>query len=257
MNLDPREIPIGQTIVLAYGAVARSYTVFLLLMSAPFLISTLLFLLLLVLDGAVTELIPFLIPLVWVPPITAWHRLIILGERPGSFREYYSIGMPEWSFAWCATLLLGVVTIVVFLSFVLVDQLIHQFPIPFPNLEEDDIGATIVMFAIAYLGYVAVCRFLLVLPASAIGNPISFKSSWVLSKGNGLRLWVVYVVAALPGSIGRDLISRSSMSPGPGANKLELILFLPLKWAPELLFFMVVVGALSFSYIHLTRETNS
>jgi|FLOH01.1.fsa_nt_gi hypothetical protein len=253
-----RPVLIIRTLVLAYEAVIQNLSIFLSFVWLPvalngaMLVSTLF-----VGDIPKWVLFPsiaFCIA-VWVPPITAWHRYLILSEILPNPWFRLSFGEPEWAYLWRAVLFHAVFLLTSFSFFSIYVAMSEHYIDSLPDLNSNNFPSVLTMYLIGFLAYLPLSRFLLIFPAVAVRNPISLRTSWKLSKGNGLQLWMLYVLAIAPGLICRELVNQSSLNPGIGATRTELVLLFPIRYFPELAFFMIVVGALSFSYLKLVDKS--
>ena len=198
-----------------------------------------------------------LIYLSQIPLATAWHRLILKTDDPGSHR-YMIVGRPEGRYL----LKILFVALVVIAVSLLIGLLLSVLVLP--ALMEVSVGARgmpnllllgLVSTAIS-LGVYAVLGFflgylLLMLPAAAIGRNYAGSEASAAIKGNEWRLVGVYVVAMLP------LIVQEKYLLGWLIGGLALksgILVAIVQYGPTLLFAPVVIGVLSITYRELVQK---
>lgn len=128
-----------------------------------------------------------------VPAITAWHRLVVFGADDPNARVRYSIGKPELRY-------MGV-CIVLYFAYAVTAGLINVVLAFLGTFIGGIESSTVFWFQVSFgfaLALVIVARALLALPAVAIGQSISFKNAINHSKGNGLRIALVYAMAFAP-----------------------------------------------------------
>lgn len=126
----------------------------------------------------------------------AWHRFVLLQERPESMLpgiQWSGVGRYLWA---------GIkIFLVVLFVMVPVMFLFAQFRmVIFANPFAPPLMAVLIVFALLLLGATLVFRIALVLPATAIGQPISLLESWKATTGYFLALvGVVLFLAAVRG----------------------------------------------------------
>lgn len=196
-----------------------------------------------------------LIYLSQIPLATAWHRLILKTDDPGSHR--YMIGRPEGRYL----LKILFVALVVIAVSLLIGLLLSVLVLPV--LMEVTVGARgmpnllllgLVSTAIS-LGVYAVLGFFLgylfsMLPAAAIGRNYAGSEASAAIKGNEWRLVGVYVVAMLPLIVLEYLLGWLI---GSLALKSGILLAI-VQYGPTLLFAPVVIGVLSITYRELVQK---
>jgi hypothetical protein len=138
--------------------------------------------------GLLQIAVSLLTVLVAVPGLTAWHRFVILGDGPEA-RLRYSVAQEEWRYA---VALLIIVVLAAVLEIGVVAILPGQPP-PSGSVGEDVWAGCIAILAIWPLA-----RWLLVLPAAAIGQPLHGREAERLGRGNQTRLWAVLMLAFVP-----------------------------------------------------------
>lgn len=187
----------------------------------------------------------------------AWHRHIILGERPGlsgsnvatiSFWRYVAVGIALFLIA-LLPLLIG-----------------FLFLAPFAAAGGLKIQIWWVMVPLLfYLVAIAIMlRLILLLPARAAGNwSPTFRDSWNRTRGNTWRLFWGFVACIVPPGLLIQIVSLIIFSlngPGPGTigaplpvDDAFLTRFTAISaviWAFYLLTTPIAVGFLSLSYLH-------
>jgi hypothetical protein len=127
--------------------------------------------------------------LIAVPAMTAWHRFVILGAGHAAARLRYSLAKEEWRYA-------GALLVIVVLATVLEIGVVAILPgqPPPPGSIEADIWAGLVTVAAIW----PLARWLLVLPAIAVGEPLGGRDAERLGRGNQTRLWAVLMLAFVP-----------------------------------------------------------
>jgi len=130
-----------------------------------------------------------------VPMITAWHRLVLLGHDHPEARIRYSISRTEWSYLGKGilfTLVLGLFMVVA----IVIPTVIGA---AFGSALQ---GAHIAIVFLALFAMLPVYAFIFrvspVFPAAAIGEPLGFRESWRLTRGNTWRIFTTFILAALP-----------------------------------------------------------
>lgn len=127
-----------------------------------------------------------------VPAITAWYRLVILGNSSEA-RIRYSIQVEEWRYLLRGTfLILIAVLIILGLAWVVWEVPLLDEAMQYPIVEE------FVFVAILGCSVMGVVQWLFVLPAVAVGKTMTFSDSLSATKGNTLRLFLLVMVAILP-----------------------------------------------------------
>jgi hypothetical protein len=200
------KLPVLSVVLVAYQILFANLGAFFRLVLIPFLVCSLGEILTLFLGAQLDEgadvifsIIAYGIQLVgWlstIPSITAWHRLVILGADNPTGRIRYAIGVTERAYLWKAVLLY----IAMNAAYVIAAMGIAM-----------TVGAVLwkggilvafdqVLPTVAWLvGLLATTAFLLVLPGAAIGQNLSLRSSVSAVRGNVLRLFAIYLIAAAP-----------------------------------------------------------
>jgi hypothetical protein len=214
-----------------------------------------------------------LVLLAGVSIAVAWHRQIILGERPRlsgsnvatiSFWRYIAVGIGITLTALLPFLLLLV--LVAFLAMLFSAALGGPDPARFP----------IWVFPLAFLLFLAglaiVLRLILLLPARAAGNwSPTFKDSWNRTRGNAWRLfWGLAACTVPPGlliqivslivlaSIGGRATVNAAFATGSAESFVTWFAAVgAILWAFYLLTTPIAVGFLSLSYLHFFEPSRA
>lgn len=196
-----------------------------------------------------------LIYLSQIPLATAWHRLILKTDDPGSHR--YMIGRPEGRYLlkilFVALVVIAVSLLIGLLLSVLVLPVLMEVTVGargMPNLLLLGLVSTAISLGVYavlgfFLGYL-----LLMLPAAAIGRNYAGSEASAAIKGNEWRLVGVYVVAMLPLIVLEYLLGWLI---GSLALKSGILLAI-VQYGPTLLFAPVVIGVLSITYRELVQK---
>ena len=196
--------------------------------------------------------------LLLVPVVTAWHRLILLGPEHKNSRVAYSFSKEEWFYV-LAIIVLHVAYFLMAVIFgFLVGPLVYGVIkiIPHVFFESLDVntelfGGYAVGFVVGFLTFLCLVRFLLVLPAAAIGEKMRISDSGRATEGNTWKLFFSYGVSWLPllyiqifhTSTLYNIVAgtRTGVFGDPELDVVVAII-------PEFLFYTISVAVLSFSY---------
>ena len=129
------------------------------------------------------------------------HRLFLLNESHGSFKEALLWDKRNTTFMFTSFALalgMGVILVPIFL-----------FTLSMGPLTEDNSDSLLYIFAIPY-GYLF-SRLSLVLPAIAIDEQNDFKRAWLISSGNGWKLFFLILVIPLTTSFIIDSINNEQI----------------------------------------------
>lgn len=237
--------------------------VFLALMWRPFAITALA-------AYCAVELVPFLgvdlttmlytlvAMIVVIPVITAWHRMILLGSDNPEARVTYRVGQAEWAYLRGAALLYGLGYVIGLLVEQLYGPLIGG-PLLWAAREGCDVGGLISTYGPAVVHWTAVAvivgflvaRFFLVLPAAAVGLPFSFSQSASVTRGQGLRLIMAYLMASLPAFGLAFLFDPPEVVLSSGGTSDAQFLNMVLAILPRILLYTIAVGILSLAFERL------
>lgn len=135
--------------------------------------------------------------LAMIPMITAWHRLVILGHAHPDARISYGIKKTEWSYLG-KLILFGLLCALFMVPAIVVPVIIGA---ALPSAGGFHIAVIAIMIIAMLFIYAFIFRASLVFPAAAIGESLSFRESWRLSKGNTWRIIFTTILAALPTSV--------------------------------------------------------
>jgi hypothetical protein len=201
----------------------------------------------------------------------AWHRHIILGERPRlsgsnvatiSFWRYVVVGLAIFLIAFVPLLILLLIAFLLLASFAAAGGPYHppEFPILWFSL-----------FLLLYLvAMVIMLRLILLLPARAAGNwSPTFRDSWNRTRGNTWRLFWGLVACIVPPGLLIQIVSLIIFAfngvPGPARigvpiDDVFVTRFTAIGavlWAFYLLTTPIAVGFLSFSYLHFFERSRA
>ncbi|MEC9346125.1 MAG: hypothetical protein VYB54_07855 [Pseudomonadota bacterium] len=262
----PDDAPVARRVTVA-GLVVRSWTlfalhvdVFLMLMWRPFAVSAA------AAWGAV-ELVPeigvtlaaqgyMLVTMIAViPVVTAWHRMILLGDDNPRASITYRIGAAEWTYLKAAITLYGLGYAVALGVEELYGPLLGG-PLLWLVQEGFDPGGWVTrlaptfvhIIAVAVILGVLVARFFLVLPAAALGVPMSYVDSAVATRGNGLKLVLAYVISSIPPAILTFVFVNAETVLVEQADEDTAFLALVLAIIPRILLYTIAVGILSLAF---------
>ena len=147
-----------------------------------------------VISGSLYVFVALLATVAFVDVAVAWHRRLLLGERPGFISGHFATIVAWQYFAVFLVLTIAGTIPPALLSAVLMLDL-ESLPEILENLLL--LGA---IFGAVFSSFALVVRFSLVLPARATGDhSFSFMESWRVTKGNTWRLlWTTLPCAFLP-----------------------------------------------------------
>ncbi len=192
--------------------------------------------------------------LLLVPVSIRWHRLCILNEPLDALPGFFVPRTGAYFFAQTALLVLGAV---LFIPLVLMLEPVIA-GIQGANAEGPlaAIGVMGVFFVAAVLALSVMCRFLVVLPAIAVGNDrLKIEHAWLATKGNGLRITAGALVIALVEWAGTALLDLVFMdSIGGIADVILLFVFASAYVVIEMLITLVQVGYISYAYVQLVQK---
>lgn len=190
--------------------------------------------------------------LLLLPVATSWHRLILRGDGA---RTGYRFGHEEFLY-----LEMLVAVGITFYLFMLVSGLL--FAAPFISEAAWLSGNSAAEWSYRIVGWIvlffAVCRFLLVLPAAALGEEMRISRSSGILRGNALRLSAAYFIALLiPQSLLWVLGDPASWILRGSLGEVGLLWILAsfyLALAVTIVFWMLSVGVVSYAYKALVPE---
>lgn len=170
----------------------------------------------------------------WVA--VAWHRYVLLEEHPGA-------AVPRWDGArWMAYLFALVQLFLVVLLAMVALSMVAGFVLAlFPVAGAGILVAPLLVVPIAYLGY----RLSLVLPAAALGEPMTLRQSWnatIPGANTILGLTFLVLAASLFAQVaGGALLSSSYI--------LGMAVRIVLSWAA----FMIGISVMTTLYGHYVQ----
>lgn len=255
-----RKVTVAGLVIRSWALFAGHVDVFLMLMWRPFALSA----------GAAwgaVQLAPeigvelaaqgylFVTMVAVIPVVTAWHRMVLLGDDNPSAGITYRIGGAEWTYLKAAVTLYGLGYVVALGVAQLYGPLLGG-PLLWLVQEGFDPSGWISRFANAAVHVVAisvilgvlVARFFLVLPAAALGVTLSYVDSAVATRGNGVRLVVAYVVSSLPPAALAFIFDDPQTVLREQADSDTAFLALVLAIVPRILLYTIAVGILSLAF---------
>jgi hypothetical protein len=192
--------------------------------------------------------------LLFLSVITKWHRLIILG--PGEKNSHIGgfFGLREWGYLWrsSAIWIMAVVIMAVVASFIIF-PVIRVFE-PGVRSFSDLAPLNPTMWVMLQLGVLPVSGLLLLLPAVAVGKPISFKAARTLCAGNWLRLWAIYLIAGAPEAILSHILYWAELAVPKATIAGELNVFAFANFLIIFVFFTITISVLSLAYKELVAQ---
>ncbi|WP_416898929.1 MAG: hypothetical protein ACMVY4_04145 [Minwuia sp.] len=193
-----------------------------------------------------------------VPVVTAWHRMILLGADNPDARVTYRIGKPEWTYFRAAAALYGLGYVIGLAVNELYGPLLGGPVLWLVREGIDPAGllsawgpAAIQWGSVALILGFLVARFFLVLPAAAVGAPMSVSESASATRGNGLRLVAAYILASLPAAALTAVFAQPAAVLASAAPAEEMFLDLILAILPRILLYTIAVGILSLAFERL------
>ena len=183
---------------------------------------------------------------IYVPFLSAWHRMTLLG--PDNAR-----GVIGYAYRGAERRFLGFL-LLAYLFFLLGSILGSALIVPLVLTGGEGPGAVMLAVVLslaltAVLAYV-ILRWSMVFPAISVGERLGFAGSWRLTRGHGGRIFLTTVLIFLPlFAVAAAVISIVGLGTalGPGYVFVELLLLIP-----GLYIAAVTVSALSMIYWHLT-----
>ncbi len=184
----------------------------------------------------------------------AWHRLMILDERPG-----VSGGNVATKNLWRYIVVAIALCLIMFLPAAAVMLPTFYFLQPTPGPTPPPPGFVplfLLIFVVYAAGIVVVLRLTLLLPARAIGNTgLTFKQTWDRTRGNTWRLFWGVVVTTVPplliAQIGVVLVMPPPHPGTAGENVVaQMTAFTTIFAIYYLLIVPIGIGFLSHTYRH-------
>lgn len=185
-----------------------------------------------------------LLLLTMIPVVTAWHRLIIVGNAQEA-KIHYRFGFEEWLYlralivlaiAYAFASLLGMLLIFMFGWLIMSTGIM--------------LLAGLLGFGIFFGVFAIFCRFLLVFPSAAIGKRMEFAESSVALDGNVWRLIIAYVLAIAIPQIILMIFGAPSEILLNYANQAQVLLTVRLVFSliVEIFFYVLSVGVISYAF---------
>lgn len=202
-----------------------------------------------------------------VPVITAWHRLLLIGPGNKDSRLTYSFGKEEWLYIKAIIVLYVAYFLIAFLIGFLFGPLGLVLANSLPSTLYDQFQVTPKKFAtitvgltVGFFAFLCLVRFLLVLPAAAIGKTMTVVNSGHVTQGNTWRLLYAYGVSWLPLLYIQYIHTGTPDDIVAGENtglfqsdEIDVIVAI----IPDFLFYTISVAVLSLSYKALLLNERS
>jgi hypothetical protein len=176
-----------------------------------------------------------LVAFVWIA--VAWHRYVLLDEMPaGQFPEFNGSRLVSYA---VYSLGIGLLAVIAAILVGIVAGLVVAIVPPLAFL-----AALVALAAALIVGY----RFAALLPASAVGKPLTFGAAWEATKGANRDIIVLAMVSVIAAFI-IDLPALIFAFAGPVGGFLALIWTLGTGWVKML----VGVSILTTLYGHFVE----
>jgi hypothetical protein len=187
----------------------------------------------------------------------AWHRRLILEERPGLSGSNVAT-KSVWRYAWIG-LAIGLVvivpTMVLSLPLIILSSPVATGGAPrFPMLIP-------VIFLLVVAAFAIFLRLSLLLPARAVGDvSLTFKETWKRTRGNTWRLfWGTIACAWLPMLAAQIVVGVLTGFLGPWMSTVEafairMAVIGPILTVYHMLILPISIGFLSYSYLHFFKR---
>lgn len=190
----------------------------------------------------------------------AWHRMMILNERPG-FSGSNIVTRNLWryvlvGFLLCLIIILPSMTLMfpVFSFLMPRPAIAANFPAPF-------LASMFAIFALNGVAIAIVLRLCLLLPARAVGDTrLTLKEVWQRTRGNTWRLFWGLVMTTFPPLLLAEIAFVAvARFPRPGvATDEDVVIQMTVASTIMMLYYLVVlpisVGFLSHAYRHFFQE---
>ncbi len=187
----------------------------------------------------------------------AWHRLMILNERPGiSGTNVASVNLWRYILAGFLLCLVALAPlIIIFLGglYVMVAAKIGTGP----GLPMAYVPLLLVVFALYITSIAVMLRLILLLPARAVGNTdLSFGETWQRTRGNAWRLFWGLIATSLPPVLLAEIIVGTSVGllipvhAQSGDIAVRLTAVSTVMMVCYLLMLPISIGFLSHAYRH-------
>ena len=194
----------------------------------------------------------WLIPIIMIPVVTSWHRLILLGEDDKNARIRYVYNAEEWLYFKA----LFVLVIAFLVANFILSILLGPVFVGLGQLINEKVSIGLYRLSMLIIIFLILCRFLLILPAAALGKKMDVANSSLALSGNALRITAAYILALiapqiillLTGSPAELLIFGRELGSSLGIILLVLSILIIMT------FYTLSVGVLSFAYKSLILE---
>ncbi|UCG77479.1 MAG: hypothetical protein JSV21_07810 [Nitrospirota bacterium] len=190
--------------------------------------------------------------LLMIPAVTAWHRLIVIGKGNRTNDISYRISKNEWLYI-KALLLISVIALSIGIFMAL-----FVLPVAWGISESSGIQlyASLIKLIAWVIMFTLLCRFLLILPSSALGIKMRVYESSRAFKGNAIRFAIAYFIAvsipeilSLPvGTTHEILLKGSGLNEFIASTKFLVALLL------QMAFYTLSIGVISLAYKMLVYD---
>jgi len=256
--IEKNKIQISKLIIESYKVVLENWIRYIKLLFVPFIILSSLGIVIYFVESTKMRTLlaigyNWLIPVIMIPVVTSWHRLILLGVDDKNTHVKYVYGAEEWLYFKALFVLVITFLVANFLLNILFGPIFIGGLSQFIG-ERALIGVyRLIMFIIVFL---VLCRFLLILPAAALGKRMDIANSSLAVSGNAFRVTFAYIFAL----IAPQIILLLTGSPvellvcGCGLNSSLDIILLLTSIVIMMTFYTLSVGVISFAYKSLILE---
>ena len=138
----------------------------------------------------------------WAVFAVRWHRLVLLKDRAGAFKELFAPrNLRFLTYALFLSLTAGVIAMFVMVSAVFFVSLTLGTEADLPGTSQAAAGLNpwlVFNWAVTILLYLPVLRFTLLLPGAAVDRPLSLGQAWREMGGNSWRYISVVILMVIP-----------------------------------------------------------
>lgn len=251
------QVEIWRLISSSYGVLVTHWLKYLKLVAVPFVVLFLLGIGILYVDSIQSRSLvsigfQWLVPVVMIPVVTSWHRLILLGVDEEGSRIGYKYGAEEWVYFKALIVLVIAFFVTNFLLGIILGPILAGLAQFLGSAALAGVYRLILLLVV----FLIVCRFLLVLPAAALGKKMDIAKSSLAMQGSALRLTAAYVLALIApeaillvtGTV-TDIVVNVE-----GRDLWSSIGLLGVSLVVEMAFYTLSVGVLSYAYKALVLD---
>ncbi len=252
-----RKIPIAKLITDSYKILIDNWNRYLKLLSVPFIILILIGLAIYFIESEKTRNMlaiayKWLIPVLMIPIVTSWHRLILLGTNNKNARISYNYSSEDWLYFKALIILVIAFLITNFLLGLLLGPIF----IALAKVTSEVITIGIYQIILLIIIFLILCRFLLILPAAALGRKMDIAQSSLSMSGNALRITAAYILALLAPQIVLLFTGNPSVlliSGYESGGSLGIVLLVT-SIVIMMTFYTLSVGVVSYAYKSLILD---